>query len=257
MLNKLTFFFNAYEVPNNYSFDFSKRFSPLLRAPLPGLGLVMPLGLFGLLLMVRRFRKRGLLLMYFAAYFLALMAFFVNGRYRLPLAPVLIICAAVSLRWLWLKLKERRWLALGLAAVSLASLFWVVNRPVREVDFRANLINLGIAYRDLNQPEKALAIFDEGIREMPTNHSAHLLRGRLLAKMGRRKEAIQSLAKALELARKNKDIVAARRVVRALAKVGVKVQIQGEQKTPQGPEKQEKEQGRIHIPAPSETGPRP
>ncbi|MBW2699457.1 MAG: glycosyltransferase family 39 protein [Deltaproteobacteria bacterium] len=247
---KLKYFFNSYEVPNNRDLEFSKRFSLILSMPWPSFGIIMPLGLLGLALMVRRFRKRGLLLMYFAAYLFALLAFFVNARYRLPLVPVLLITAAVSLRWLWRVLQDRRWLPAIMAVLSLAGLYFLAYQPVDEVGFRTNHLNLGNAYRDLGNNNKALESYDEAIRMSPGYYYGHFKKGEVLGRMGKRKEAIASLAHALDLARRRKDGVNARRIVLALGKLGVKTQVVD--KLPEQPKK-----NTIRIPAPPRTSPRP
>ncbi|HUU03644.1 MAG TPA: glycosyltransferase family 39 protein [Myxococcota bacterium] len=188
--NKLKYFVNAYEVPNNRNIYFSKRFSFILRLPLPGWGLVFPLALVGMFLSWRGLRKRFVLIGFFAAHLLALLAFFVNARYRLVVAPVLIIYAAAMLRWLFVNLRKRRIKAVSLAAVFLALAYLASYQSVPRINYRANFLNLANAYRDLGEPERAIE-----------NSEA----------------AKRTLRRALDMARRNNDRLNVQRIKSELA----------------------------------------
>src|SRR6185436_2251639 len=94
------------------------------RPPLPGFGLLGPLGLAGAVLLgARAARGRGaggtpLLVLGLAATALPPLAFFVLGRLRLPFAALLAIAAAAALD----ELLERRHLAPRRRATVLAVL---------------------------------------------------------------------------------------------------------------------------------------
>jgi 4-amino-4-deoxy-L-arabinose transferase-like glycosyltransferase len=95
-LRKLWFALEAGE-SGSFGDDFEalRPASPVLRMPLVTFGTVLPLGLIGLYTCLRH---GPLLMPLFVAGFLAsLLPFFVAGRYRLPLAPAMIVLAAVGL----------------------------------------------------------------------------------------------------------------------------------------------------------------
>jgi len=217
--NKLKYFVNAYEVPNNRNIYFSKRFSLILRLPLPGWGLIFPLALIGMFLSWRGLRKRFVLIGFFAAHLLALLAFFVNARYRLVVTPVLVMYAAAMLRWLFVNLRKRRIKAVSLAAVCLALAYFASYQSVPRINYRANFLNLANAYRDLGQPERAIENYDEALRISPDFYYAVFKKGQVLARLGRSQEAERTLSRALEMARRNNDRLNVQRIKSELSRL--------------------------------------
>lgn len=203
--NKIRYFFNAYEVPNNRNYYFSKRFSSLLNFPLVAFGAVIPFALLGMIVVWRSWRHHFLLYGYFFAYFISLIAFFVNGRYRLVIVPVLLIYAAASFQWVYFQVRQKRWLTVIVAAVSILFLYSITYSSVPRIGYRANYYNLGNAYRDLGQPEKALACYDAAVRISPNFYHGYFNKGKLLVKLGRSDEAKTVLKTALKLAQSNND----------------------------------------------------
>lgn len=90
----------AFEAAENGSFgddyDGLRPVSPVLRLPAITFATVGPLGLLGLAGCIRR--RRWLLPLALGALTLSLLPFFMAGRYRLPLAPPMIVLAACGLR---------------------------------------------------------------------------------------------------------------------------------------------------------------
>jgi len=214
--NKIRYFFNAYEVPNNRNYYFSKRFSFLLRLPLVTFGIIEPLAFLGMVICWASWRRRGILYGFFLAHFLALITFFVNARYRLVIVPVLLVYAAAMLRWLYIQLRRRHFLRLGVVTVILILLYSIVYSPVPQINYRANYFNLGNAYRDLGQPQKALRCYDEALKISPEFYYGYLNKGKILARMGIISEARIVLNKALKLAQKNNDTLNILRIQRQL-----------------------------------------
>ena len=92
---KLYMFCNVVEAQNNLSIYFARDFIPLLRWLILDWGVLMPLALANWIL--DRHNHSALLDLYFAAYLLGCLLFFVSSEYRLPVVPVLCLYAA---RWL-------------------------------------------------------------------------------------------------------------------------------------------------------------
>jgi len=203
--NKIRYFFNAYEVPNNRNYYFSKRFSPLLNLPLLSLGVIFPFSILGMVVSWRSRRDHFLLYGYFFAHFIALITFFVNGRYRLVIVPVLLIYAAASFQWIYSKIQQKRFFTLALPAVSILFIYGITYSSVPRIGYRANYYNLGNAYRDLGQPEEALACYDEAVRISPNFYHGYFNKGKLLVKMRRFDEAKAALKQAIKLAQSNND----------------------------------------------------
>ena len=214
--NKIRYFFNAYEVPNNRNYYFSKRFSSLLHLPLITYGSIVPFALLGMIVLWRSRRHHYLLYGFFFAHFIALITFFVNGRYRLVVVPVLLIYAAASFQWIYLQTREKRFLRLVATTVCILFFYGIAYSAVPRIGYRANYYNLGNAYRDLGQPEKALACYDESVRISRNFYHGYLNKGKLLAQLGRSGEARTVLEKALKLARDNNDTLNIKRIQKQL-----------------------------------------
>nr|MDP2470348.1 tetratricopeptide repeat protein [Candidatus Palauibacterales bacterium] len=58
---------------------------------------------------------------------------------------------------------------------------------------------LADAYRKAGQPEKALALLDDGLLRHPDYPSGHIVRARALRDLGRMEETLDSFRKVLEL----------------------------------------------------------
>lgn len=217
--SKLGYLFNAYEVPNNRNYYFSKRFSVLLRLPLLTFGSLLPLALVGIVICWRRWREQGLLLAFLLAHSVALVAFFVNARYRLVVVAVLLLYAAAAIVWLCRQIGDKRFLRL-VPAVGLLILGYVaVYQPVPRISLRANHLNLANAYRDLGQLEEALRHYDRALVVSKSFYYAYLKKGEVLARLGRRAEAREAFDKALVLARRNNDQLNTRRIQAQLCKL--------------------------------------
>ena len=121
------------------------------------------------------------------------------------------------LRWGFIQAKQKRFLRLGVVTVILLLLYLMVYSPVSHIGYRANYFNLGNAYRDLGQPEKALYHYGEALKVHPGFYYAYFNKGKVLAKMGRGAEARTALRKALKLARGNNDKLNIVRIQRQLS----------------------------------------
>jgi tetratricopeptide (TPR) repeat protein len=217
--NKLKYYFNAYEVPNNRNYYFSRRFSWLLRMPLCTFGLILPLALAGMVLSWRGFRKRSVLIFFFLSHLVALAAFFVNARYRLVVVPVLLVYTGAMLRWFYIQLKKRSWTRLGVVVSLLALLYAGVYHQVPHINYRANFLNLANAHRDLGNLELALVNYSKALEISPDFYYAHLKKGEVLVRLDRKDEAEQAFKLALGLARRNNDTLNIRRIEAQLSRL--------------------------------------
>ena len=153
---KFVHFWNWYELPDNLDYEVMQRFAPLLKAmnwsvppagipapavPVPGgvwlpirlhlfatFGTLAPLGLLGIALSRRRWRRLLPLLVLIVGYMVTVMFFFNFSRFRVPIVPILALFAAEGLagigrgaRALWSRARP----ALALRALLLAALFIV------------------------------------------------------------------------------------------------------------------------------------
>ena len=99
--------FNAFEGEDNYHIGFISRFIPFFRFPFPGLALLLPFGMAGIILCARS-RAAFALLSIAGLYALTLIAFFTNMRIGIPLVVILIPFAILGIADLCRWFRERR-----------------------------------------------------------------------------------------------------------------------------------------------------
>ena len=236
MWSKLRSFWGAYEIPDSLDYLLYAEYAPVLQVPLPGFGLLAPLGLTGAVLAARRRGWPQLLLVFTLTYSATVILFFVFSRFRMVIAPALYVLAAFGALEL-----GRRWrgcregagamrAALGATALFFA-LFAFANLPVRartdslgyrvaaaiglptrpETSMQGHF-NLGLAYareaktaEDESEAVRFLALAEEKLRlaielrgepEFATNH---VELGKVLARQGRNADALEVYAQAARI----------------------------------------------------------
>ena len=212
MGRKVYYYAAAFEVPNNRSYEFSKRFSSLLRWPLLGWGLVFPFALLGVVVSRQNWRRHAALLGFLVANFLGVVAFFVTTRYRLVAAPVLILYAAVGMRQLaiWVQAREGKKVLASTAALAGLGFWFHAFEP--GLTFATRFESLGLAYENQGKLEQALASYDAALAISSNRPYANYEKGRLLQELGRAEEARKFLLRALRLAKATGDSALQRRV---------------------------------------------
>jgi 4-amino-4-deoxy-L-arabinose transferase-like glycosyltransferase len=121
---------NAHEVSNNRVIEFATRHSSIYSWATLRIWLILPLAFAGFVIGDGRRRPKSLLVVFAVVYSATLIPFFINARFRLPLAAVLTIfaAAAVVAWWNWLRSKPldrrlgRRMVASMIVAVVVAIL---------------------------------------------------------------------------------------------------------------------------------------
>ncbi|MEW6618086.1 MAG: glycosyltransferase family 39 protein [bacterium] len=120
-IKKILLFWGEWDIPHQVHYGKGKFYSPLLKCPfILDFGLLATWGVAGIFLSLKRWLKKGLLLYFFIfAYSFSVVIIMVNGRYRLPVVPFLIIFAGVLFIYLYEKFKKRRF-------ISLFFSFWIL-----------------------------------------------------------------------------------------------------------------------------------
>ena len=223
-LRKAGLFVNAYEVWNNRSVEVSRRFSWVLRLPLVGAGLVMPLALVGLWRTRARFRSLlpiyGALLVYLASALL----FFVLSRYRMPAMVLLLPFAAFVVVELWDGLRARDWRTLAISVGAIVALAIAVRVPLTsENRLHMAYYNLGNKFRELERWEEAIDAYHESLAANPRAISTFNNLAVALEGAGRDEEAIETWKRVGVMAMRRGDRRRMERAARHLRELGIAI----------------------------------
>jgi len=204
-LKKLCMFWQMREESNNKSIHFFKNYSSLMKLPLISWGLMAPLGLFGILLTITRKGGIRLPISYMLVHMLTVVAFFVNARFRIPVAPLMMLYAAYALTWLAQKIREKERRQIKKAVIALAAIYLFVNASARgygeyiHKESAQARYSLGIYYKNQGMLDKAEEEYIKSIEIEPELFYSHHNLGNLYVRQGRIDEGIEELKKAVEL----------------------------------------------------------
>jgi len=203
LLKKVALCWNAYEIPDTESIYVYAHWSPPLRL-LTGVvhfGTVVPLSIAGVVLTWRRRRELWVFYGILIVVTLFTAAFFVLGRYRHPLAPVLILFAGAGIVEVAGAVRVRRWRSLLVpGAAALASALAVNSRINPESELNAaQLANVGVIYATNGDPGRAIDWFRRALDANPADARHHQSLADALSVSGRYREAVDHYAMALGL----------------------------------------------------------
>ncbi|MCP4622226.1 MAG: tetratricopeptide repeat protein [bacterium] len=170
-LYKIILLFNFAEIPDNLNFYFfQKHFSTIMKLPMLTFGLVCPLGLLGLIFAL--FDKKGRLLAgFFVLYSVTLVMFFLFGRYRLALAPPLLIFGSYFIIRLWELLSNRNYRTFAIWLFALVVVIIFTHLPLKQSNLGASYSNLGTTYLRMGKIDKAIECFELALLKDPYNQN--------------------------------------------------------------------------------------
>jgi 4-amino-4-deoxy-L-arabinose transferase-like glycosyltransferase len=227
---------NRFEVPDVESMRVYRDFSITLYviAPVWNFGVLCPLAIWGVLVTRKRWKRLSLFYAFTLVMTAAIIGFFILGRYREPLVPLLIIFAAGGIPVLVEMFRKKAWahfrIPLAVTIVSIgvcnlpvhdesmlnassymnAGVAAGINDDLREsIEYLLNAIdaepalaeayaNLGRAYEQSNEPQKAIQCYQQALLVDPLLEPVDTWMGALFESMGAKSEAIESYLRALE-----------------------------------------------------------
>lgn len=201
MGRKVALFFNGYEVPQIESFDVHVAEAPWLRVLFVRTWFVVAFGVFGMVLSVRRWRSDALLSGYVLAYAASIVLFFVTGRYRSQVVPVLCLFAGYALASLPAIAKRPR--SIAAAAIGLALLFVATNPSIFRLEedmvlFR-EYVHRGRRLSEVKSYPPALREIDRAIAIYPKQAEGYVQRAIVQKESGNDFGAIEDYNRALKL----------------------------------------------------------
>ena len=211
-LTKFRGIFEPYDIPDNATYANSRDHSPALQLSLSFWPLAA-VGVSGMILSCWwRNRNHLLVMVYFFSILAALMTVTAIGRYRLSLAPVLMIYAAILLIWMFDWLRSRRWKAatIGLLVTIVFIVIQYTIVPIKSLradpffplsrrEFLAVNRLLGIHLMEQGHYYDALIKFNNTIIRVPEYDPGYYHRGRLLLLLNDPASAEADFTRTLEL----------------------------------------------------------
>lgn len=147
-LRKLFFIFSSYESASNVSYYNFSQFSPVLKNPISGFGLIAALGFWGIMFSCRRRRQFSLVYIYLAGLTLGIWLFYPVSRFRYILLPWLILIGSYAFVIFISEVFSKIKLKSVASGICLVFMFWAFIQPKwlkaegRFVDY----CNMAIAY---------------------------------------------------------------------------------------------------------------
>ena len=195
--------FNRYEVPDVESMHIYREYSAVLQlSRIWHFGILCPLGIWGLIATRSRWRELWLHYLLLLTMIAAITGFFILGRYRHPLAILLIPFAAAGMADLWQRVRNWQtageWRPITAATVAVLIAAVVCNLPVHEERSlnASSYMNLGIAAAKSGDVRESIRLFQHAIREFPEMGEAHFNLGRAWAMSGQLDRAVVSFRRA-------------------------------------------------------------
>lgn len=209
LAKKTAQFWRGDEIERNQEMYYWRKYSSVLAGTLwkwgvafP-FGLVSPLALWGLLVYSRR-QGLSLPVLFVLGYSCAVISFFVAARYRLPIAPLLILFAAYGGSYLYARWRQVLW-PTALLALLVLLLNWGLP-PMDEQGKAATHNDLGNAYLQQGRYELALLKYKQATRLDSTYWQAWFNLGSLQALRGDLRGALPILLNVLEHERERADV---------------------------------------------------
>lgn len=179
---------NIRELEDTEDFYLYKNWSGLLRVLgwMNHFGVLAPLAALGFVLTWRRRRKLWLLYLLLGTLAFSVAMFYVFGRYRFSMVPLLALFAGAGLTGLFALLRERSMRQLLTCAAVLLLAVAAVHWPVVDQSgpSASALNNLGIALARQGRIAEAIRSYDLAIRARPAFAVAHNNLGIVLARRG-------------------------------------------------------------------------
>jgi tetratricopeptide (TPR) repeat protein len=189
---------NRHEVSDNLNYDFIREnVSWMLRLPCPAFWLAGPFGFAGLALALRK-RQGAALAIFMLTYSATLLAFYVVGRYRMPLVPILLLFAAFGLVCMIDAIAARAGKELALYsivfAISLALGYPEWQPPMYDDSYQ----KMGHAFMNEGKWSEAIHSYEQAVALNPVFGQAWLGMGMALERRHRWDEALYAFKNAAD-----------------------------------------------------------
>jgi tetratricopeptide (TPR) repeat protein len=189
LLKKWALVWNTREIEDSDDFYIYQQWSGLLAllGHINHFGILAPLAAVGLFLSIEQWRRLWLLYAMILTLSASVALFYVFGRYRFTLVPLLVLFAGAGLVQVMNLYNQRAWRQLLMAGVCLAGSAVIVNWPILGVTGpgAAGYNNLANAYYKQGRVEEAAKTALKAVELRPDYGIAHFNLGNIFASQGK------------------------------------------------------------------------
>jgi tetratricopeptide (TPR) repeat protein len=172
-IKKVTLFWNNYETPDNGNIELAEEWSVVLRIPLLSMGILFPLAFLGGVLSFRTDGHARWLTIVAVIYCASIATFFVLGRFRLQVLPIVSVLAVFGATRLGMVVGSRSWRSFALysGVVLAGALFSLTTPSWMEAKKKAALAidynNLGAGYVEEGRVDLAIQAYEKAVQIEP------------------------------------------------------------------------------------------
>ncbi|NQU74157.1 MAG: tetratricopeptide repeat protein [Candidatus Omnitrophica bacterium] len=209
IFRKLRLFLMGYEMSDIFLVSFYSSHMPFIKffGYLPfKFNLIFPLGILGLIISAGELRKRRFLsvcYLFLASYIFSTIFFLVHTRYKLPIAPIMLIFSAYFVVYLFENTKKGKYNSVIVCIVGLAILYPVLNNKRLYNEYKPNLaascVFLGDHLLSKGSVDAAIEEFKKATKLEPRRAEAYNMLGLGYLTKGDMENAEKELKKAIEL----------------------------------------------------------
>ena len=202
LFQKTAMVVNHFEVPDVESLFIHQQYSVVLKLlSFWQFGLLAPLAAMGIVLTRERWKELALLYALIAIMVIAIVGFFILGRYRFPLVPLLIPFAAVGVTQLFKAVAQRQWRPLWMPLVTGIIVAIISYLPIHAENHlnASSLMNVGVAAGEQGDLRSAIKLLEQSDRMQPDIAETNYNLGFAYKQLGQIQLAIEHLVKAVQL----------------------------------------------------------
>ncbi len=202
LFRKSAMVLNHFEVPDVESLFIHQQYSVVLNVfSFWQFGTLLPLATMGIVLTRNRWKELTLLYALIAIMVIAIVGFFILGRYRFPLVPLMMPFAAAGVTQLVERIGQRRWngLALPVGVATIVAIAGYLPVYAKDELNAAALMNVGVAAGSQGDVSTAIYLLEMSNQMDVDNAETNFNLGYAYMQAGQLQRAIKHLVKAVEL----------------------------------------------------------
>lgn len=170
LCRKIYLFWQGGEISDFRNIEFFERFSALMRLPFITFMMIVPLAVIGIVLSLKRNGCLTVLRCFIVSYLVAIIMYFINSRYRIPVVPVLLIFAAHTVTTVIQQVAARRYKRFFCYIIVICTVYFLFSLKYEKPNLSDDYNELGSWYiSEKHDYKKGIALFKEAVRLKPDN----------------------------------------------------------------------------------------